>query len=148
MGSKRVADPIQLALLNPPFLQRKNVLFGTSILHRFWGRLGRHFDSILNPFWLPDRSWTPWASQTSISWETYKNNNKINKNASPAPPKTNQNPPKSLPRGNFFAPKFRPHFWIDLGLGGNPVGGRGVGHPLYFPYGSTIDFEEIECYIL
>ena len=26
----------------------------------------------------------------------------------------------------------------------NPVGGRGVGPPLYFPYGSTIDFTEIE----
>ena len=25
------------------------------------------------------------------------------------------------------------------------VGGRGVGRPLYFPYGSTGDFEEIEC---
>ena len=28
------------------------------------------------------------------------------------------------------------------------VGGRGVGRPLYFPYGSTRDFEEIECNIL
>ena len=28
------------------------------------------------------------------------------------------------------------------------VGGGGVGRPLYFPYGSTRDFEEIECNIL
>ena len=39
-------------------------------------------------------------------------------------------------------------FWIDFWLVGNPVGGRGVGRPLYFPYGSTGDFEEIECNIL
>ena len=35
----------------------------------------------------------------------------------------------------------------DFCPAGFGVGGRGVGHPLYFPYGSTRDFEEIECNI-
>ena len=40
--------------------------------------------------------------------------------------------------GRFLGAQEAPGAWHHRG-----VGGRGVGPTLYFPYGSTIDFEEI-----
>ena len=39
-------------------------------------------------------------------------------------------------------------FCVDLDVSGFAGGGRGVGSTVYVPYGSTEDFEEIECNIL
>ena len=63
-------------------------------------------------------------------------------------PKRPQISPKSRPKIDQILDRFLIDFWGDLGARGLAVGGRGAGRPLYFPYGSTIDFEEIECNIL
>ena len=46
------------------------------------------------------------------------------------PPKTTQNRPKSVPRGDFFALKFRPRFRIDFG----PISGPKM-PPFGLPFG-------------
>ena len=52
---------------------------------------------------------------------------------------------KHAPRPSGSAQEARIKFSGD---GRRRVGGRGVSPTLYFPYGSTRDFEEIECNIL
>ena len=89
--------------------------FSVSILDRFGVVLGSQLGVIFGQISSPNRLGTGFISKTSMSTKWYKNKWKTNKNAPRASPKTTQNRPKSVPRGDFFALKFRPRFGIDFG---------------------------------
>ena len=76
-----------------------------------WRRFGVVLGAIFRHFSLPDRSWTPiffknvdfpFPGGTLCFRERF------------SPLETTPGRPKSTPRGDFFALKFRPRFWIDF----------------------------------
>ena len=89
--------------------------FSVSILDRFGVVLGPQLGVIFGQISSPNRLGTGFTSKTPMFTKQYENQYKINKNAPRAPPKTTQNRPKSVPRGDFFALKCRPRFGIDFG---------------------------------
>ena len=78
---------------------------------------------ILPPFWLPfslffapgSLSNTYLLQKRRFLENSTKTNRKSTKMPLRHPSKTTQNRPKTAPRGNFFALKFRPRFGIDFG---------------------------------
>ena len=54
---------LAFGIKNRPKSQPKAKRQGHQILHRFWGRFGLHFGSLLAPIWLPsDSLGVPWAA--------------------------------------------------------------------------------------
>ena len=92
-----------------------SISFWTSIFPS-WGGFGppswTHFSTFLSPRSLLDGYQ---HQKRRIPRNTTKTNTKSTKMPPGHPPKTTQNPPKSLPRHDFFALKFRPRFGIDFG---------------------------------